>query len=143
MVTEPYNNVSKTKLILLDANFLLVPVIYRIDLISELYRLLSTPFKIVVLSGIIDELKIKYKSLKEGKKRKEILFAMNFAKQFEIIDWPKKEYTDMDDAIIDFALMHDAIIATNDKQLRKKLKQQGIPTIFVRKRKYLKLEGYE
>ncbi|MGQ4914899.1 MAG: PIN domain-containing protein [Candidatus Asgardarchaeia archaeon] len=131
------------RLIILDANFLLVPIKNRIDILSELYSLLTSPFKVVVLSGTIDELKRKYKSLKVGKERKELQFAIKYASQFEIIPCPLEENKDMDDVIIDFAVKHKAIVATNDTKLRKKLRKFKVPTIFVREKKYLKINGYE
>jgi len=131
------------RLIILDANFLLVPIKNRIDILSELYSLLTFPFKVVVLSGTIDELKRKYKSLKVGKERKELQFAIKYAAHFEIIPCPLEENKDMDDVIIDFAVKHKAIVATNDTKLRKKLRELKVPTIFVREKKYLKINGYE
>ena len=43
----------------------------------------------------------------------------------------------VDDIILDFAVKGDYIVATQDKELKEKLKKQGIKTINLRQKKYL------
>ncbi|MHA1506754.1 MAG: type II toxin-antitoxin system VapC family toxin [Candidatus Asgardarchaeia archaeon] len=125
----------------MDSNFLLVPIIYRIDLKDELSKILCSDFDILILSCEIDELKKKYESLKEGLQKRRIKFALDYAKNFKIVDFPKVE-GEVDKAIVEYAKNFKCMVATNDRYLRKTLRRLGIPTIFVREGRKLDVEGY-
>ncbi|MFX0135693.1 MAG: nucleotide-binding protein, partial [Candidatus Hodarchaeota archaeon] len=47
----------------------------------------------------------------------------------------------IDDFILRIAKEKKCIVATNDKVLKKKLKSQGVPIIYLRQKSYLILEG--
>ena len=46
-----------------------------------------------------------------------------------------------DDAIIALAEQMEAMVATNDRELRRLLAKKRIPAIFMRKQSFLELEG--
>ena len=140
---ESHFSVSK-KLVILDTNFLFVPILYGIDIESQLENLLNTPYDIVILSPSFDELEKKLRYTKKLKVKKMISFAVEFAKKFKTINLKNVEKVDFDDILISFAEKNKAecIVATNDALLRKKLKAKGVPVIFVRARKKLALDGY-
>lgn len=132
------------KLIVLDTNFLFVPILYGIDIESQLEIILNTPYEIVVLSPTFDELQKKMKNTKKLKVKKMISFAVEFAKKFKTINLKSVEKVDFDNILLSFAEKNKnrCIVATNDASLRKKLKAKNIPVIFVRARKKLALDGY-
>ena len=46
----------------------------------------------------------------------------------------------VDDSVVNAAIKIDGIVFTNDKELRKKLREKSIPVIFLRAKKKLELE---
>jgi len=128
--------------IILDTNFLFVPYLFKIDILDEFYNIINTSFEILILKDSIEELKRKLMNIKSEKQRKEIEMALEYAKNFKVIDVDFNKSLSVDDKIVEFALLNNCIVATNDKELRKKLKRLGIPIICVRGKKYLTIYGY-
>ena len=136
---------SRTKkkiCIVFDSNFLFVPIMLRVDIVESIYSIIDAPFEIIVLRDCISELEAKLQKVKSLSKKKEIMLALEYAKNFKIVDYDVKENLSVDDKIIEFALKKKCIVATNDREMRKKLKKLGIPMIGVRAKKYLSLYGY-
>ncbi|MCI4371780.1 MAG: twitching motility protein PilT, partial [Thermoplasmata archaeon] len=46
-----------------------------------------------------------------------------------------------DDALLELATKHNAVVATNDQPLLERLRASGIPRIFLRSRNHLVAEG--
>lgn len=111
------------KRILLDTNFLVDMVRFRVDL-NEIENILEEPYELSTLDLVIDELK-KIKS-KDAKVALELI-------KLKGIKVLKSKKTDVDDAIVALA-DKSTIVATNDIELRKRLKTK---TIYLRARKYL------
>jgi rRNA-processing protein FCF1 len=118
--------------ILLDTNFILIHHKFNIDIISEIERVLPGKYELLTLSSVIDELK-KLKSI--GR------FGLAFIEQnnIKVIDWPEKG----DKGLLSYAEKHGCILATNDKELRKKARMKHIPVLFMRKKRILDCEGVE
>ena len=123
------------KLVLLDTNFLMVPYQFGIDIFSEIATLMQEKYELVTLSAVVDELK----KIKKG----EDLVAAEVG--IKLIDENKVRIIETsgigDPAIIDFAKNNDAIICTNDAELRKRLRSLGISVIYLRQRAYLEIDG--
>ncbi len=126
-VKESIEELDKTttmKTIILDTNFLINCTKFHIDLFSELERILTAPYKIAVLEQTLQEL--------EKVNPKELCLIKKFLENIEVL---KKEGMNVDDSLT--ALSHQgAIIATQDKALKKRLKK---PLITIRQKKYLTL----
>ncbi len=103
----------------------------RIDLEKEIKRILDFPYKLFIMKGSREELNkiISQQNLKEGKVAK---VALELIKNMDIID--------ADGASVDERLIQvsgkDTIIATQDRELKKRLKGQ---MIVVRQKMYLRL----
>ena len=140
--TDSVPNIKK--LVILDTNFLFVPALYGIDIESQIETILNTHYEIIVLSLTFEELEKKLKYTKKLKVKKMISFAVEFAKKFKTINVKSVGRMDVDDILLSFAEKNKSkcIVATNDALLRKKLKEKGVPVIFVRARKKLALDGY-
>lgn len=112
--------------IILDTDFLLNSLKYKIDILSEFSRILDEKFKVNILDKTLDELK--------GKKLERL--AKNFieSKNINIIKTDKLK--NVDNLILDLADKNIAI-ATQDKGLKRKLKEKNIQTITIRQKKYL------
>ena len=110
--------------VILDTNFLLSCLNFKIDFISEIERILNPGSSLNIFEGTLKEL--------EGKKLGKLALEIIKSKKMNIIK-SKNSYVDED--ILN--LKGDYIIATNDKELIKKLK---LPIIRIKQKKYLILE---
>ncbi len=106
--------------VILDTNFLLLPFQYKIDIFSDLLYLLEFSHSYVISSGSIEELR----RLSEDKGRKGMAARLSLSminanrSRLEIVDSKKP----VDDWIVEYARRTGAIVCTNDRKLRKRLK---------------------
>ena len=121
--------------ILLDTNFLLTIVRFRIDL-NEISNLLIEPYQLVTLNLVLNELKEISHSKSAASLHAKIALELIKTKNIEIL---KSKEENTDNAILEFA-SKDFIVATNDSKLRKELKKNRIKTIYLRARKYLAID---
>ena len=110
--------------VILDTNFLLSCLNFKIDFISEIERISNPNYELFIFEGTLKEL--------EGKKLGKLALEIIKSKNIKII---KSKNSYVDDDILN--LKDDYIIATNDKVLIKKLK---LPIIRIKQKKYLILE---
>lgn len=113
-------------LILLDSSMLMIPLEKKINLSYELERILPISFEIVVPSVVLRELEELKERAEQSRKRKAHL-ALSLAASFRIIDSLEEEEADKE--LIRLAKEHNAIIATNDRELRLKLREEGVVVI--------------
>lgn len=111
--------------VILDTNALLMPFQFNINLDRELQRLFGDP-EVYVPSSVMDELR--------ELNRKN---ALALAKKYKEISVEKPR----DDGVLEAAEKINAVIVTNDKELKKTAKEKGITVVFLRKKSYLAVEG--
>ena len=113
--------------IVLDTNIILDVLKFKVDLFEELKRICNFKYNIKILD----------KTLKELENKPNGKLALKFIKQknIKLINTTKRLYVD------DLLLQLDKsyIIATNDKDLKRKLKNH--PIITLRQKKYLKKQN--
>jgi rRNA-processing protein FCF1 len=126
--------------VILDANFLLVPFQFKVDIFSEIEALVGG-FEPIVLSTTIEELK-KLSTVKSEKTRRNSLAALELVKKCRIVDVELRPNESYDDIILRVANEGKYIVATNDSKLRKRLRDKGITTIFLRQKSRLEMNGY-
>ncbi len=116
---------SKIK-VMLDTNFLLTMIRYKIHALDEIKSQIPTEF--FVLSGVLGEMNALGKN--DKKIRTEVAIAKEIINKnnVKIIE---STMENVDNELIQ--LSSDYVIATNDKALRIKVKQNGGKTIFVKK----------
>ena len=107
-------------IVVLDANALMMPFEYRINLDSELRKLVGD-VEIYVPSCIIGEIK------KLAAKRWEAKAALKLLKKYKIC----KTDSMGDEGVVECGEKLKAIVVTNDKKLQKKLKEKGIKIIYL------------
>ena len=124
------------KKIILDTNFLLIPLQFRVDIFSEINRICNFNYKLFIFESTIDELKNIMEN-QRGISKKAAQFALKLIKlkNIEII---KSEKKDVDLLILD-NLAKDSVIATQDINLKKQLLEKGASVIILRQKKYLQL----
>lgn len=110
--------------IILDTNFILSCLNFKIDFISEIERLLDSKYELSIFEGTLKEL--------EEKKLGKLALDIIKNKNIKVIN-SKNSYVDEDI----LSLKDGCIIATNDKNLIKKLK---LPIIRIKQKKYLILQ---
>ncbi|MCX8170418.1 MAG: 30S processome protein Utp24 [Candidatus Bathyarchaeota archaeon] len=126
--------------VIFDANFLFLPTQFKIDIFSEVEGLIGR-FEPIVLSVTIEELK-KLSSKGSEKTRRQALLAMEMAKRCGIMHVDIKPEEKHDDVLLRVAKEKNCIVATNDRVLRRKLRENSVATIFLRKGSRLQVEGY-
>ncbi len=131
----------KEWLVIPDTNFLLVPGQFGVDVISELHRILDVRFKIAVPDVVLRELDfVERKS--RGRDLLAVRMAKKLAERFETVKVGEFGKRPTDDQIFDFAAKNErVIVCTNDKDLRRRLRERGIPVVYLRSKKVLELEG--
>ncbi|MBT4647415.1 hypothetical protein HOC11_04050 [archaeon] len=125
------------KKIILDTNFLLIPYHFKVDIFSEIDRIIDDKYEILILEGIIDELN----NIIEKQTGKHVLaakMAMTLIKQkhLKTINISGTEY--IDDSIVNIS-DEMTVVATQDKELKKRLKSKNIKIIVLRNKKYLEI----
>lgn len=122
--------------VILDTNFLMIPETHGVDIFSELDRILDKKYALIVPETVTDELK----SLKEkgsASERKAANVGLKLAEKAKKISSQKTG----DDEIIRLAKEKDSVVGTNDKTLKERLRNLGIPVIYLRQRSHLHING--
>lgn len=124
------------KKVILDTNFLLVPMQFKVDIFSEFDRICHFNYKLFIFDESIGELKnIIKKQPQKHKKAAEFALKLIRLKNIEIIESDEK---DVDSLILE-NLDKDTIVATQDIELKKEILKKGASVIILRQKKYLQL----
>ena len=112
------------KKILLDTNFLLIPAQFKIDIFSEIDRIMLEKYQLYTLDKVIDELESIQKDPKQSQKNKKAAkLALQLVKAKKINLIKTKSDKPVDDII---AGLKGYIIATQDIGLKRRLKSKII-----------------
>jgi rRNA-processing protein FCF1 len=127
---------DKVRCAVLDTNVLMYIYTEKVDVFAQLRELGFNKF--IVPSKVVQELKNLSISL-TGKERQAAKFALSLIERFcEIVDI---ETIGTDIALLETAKRFGCILITNDKRLKKKAKQEGIPIGYLREMKYVAVES--
>ena len=122
------------KTVILDSSAVMMLFGFSIDLEDELTRLLGK-FHIVVPRPIFEELKL---LSEKGKGKKKLIAkpSLELIKKYEIVNAEGNG----DDAVLNLAKKFNGIVITNDRGLRKRVKESSLQTIYLRGKSRLVLE---
>lgn len=127
--------------VLLDTNMLML-FGRGINVFEQIEELLASKPEYYVIKPVVEELE---KIIEKGgvKEKKAARLALNAVKRYcSIIDIEKPPGVEVDDLIVHVAEKNKFIVATNDRELRKKLRGRGVPEIYFREeKKLLELQG--
>ena len=112
--------------VILDTDFLLNSLKFKIDIFSEFNRILDAKFTVSILDKTLDELK--------GKKLEKLALAFIKEKDINIIKTDKLKK--VDNLILDMT-DKDTIVATQDKGLKRELRARNIKIITIRQKTHL------
>ena len=116
--------------LILDTNFLLIPFQFKVDIFTELDYILDEPIQMVISTQVIKELEnIANKQGKTGAAGKFALKLVDSKKnKIKIVE----SATFVDDWVLEYSKEKNAIVATNDIKLKRRLKKFGIKIIGLR-----------
>ena len=120
--------------VLLDANALMMPSQFRVDLFDELRMLLGS-FEPVVLSGVLQELA--GLSRAKGRDGAAARYGMTLGEQCTVIPSSGLDSESVDGQVIEYAAKTSCLVVTNDRRVREALFARGIGVISLRKQKKL------
>jgi uncharacterized protein len=126
--------------VIVDSNALFVPLQFKIDIFEELKRTLNRNFELILLSPVKRELEILTQK-SSPKTRKNAAFALSLAEQITYVKVREKPKEQTDDAIVRISKAWKAPVFTNDKVLKKKLRDISMPVIYVREKSRLEIDG--
>jgi len=115
-------------IVILDSNALIMVFQFRINLESELNRILGS-YEIVVPSTVKKELK----TLRDRYAKS----ALSFSERYRTIS----ANGNPDDSIIELAEKEKGVVVTNDRILKKRLREKNIPVVYLRGKNHLEIEG--
>lgn len=120
--------------VILDSNFLIDILRFKLDL--DNIKEICGRCELIVFDSVVDELEKISKS--KGKNGQYARLALKILK-LKNIKILKIEGKDVDETILNF-VNRDMVVATNDRELRKKLKVKDIKTIYIRNKKRMVME---
>jgi len=126
--------------IILDSNALFTPLELKIDIFEELQRLLNRNIDCVVIYPVKAELEL-LANKESFKLRRQANFALRLVEKCKtvLVDIPARATTD--DIIVKVAKEWNVPVFTNDRQLRKRLRDISLPVIYVRQKSRLEIDG--
>jgi hypothetical protein len=130
----------ETLKIILDSNALFVQLELKIDIFEETKRLLNRNLDFVLLSSVKRELEL-LATKNSPKTRREATYALKLAEKCRLVAVENPEKLSTDDVIVKVSKAWDSPVFTNDRQLRKRLKDISVPVIYVRQKSRLDIDG--
>ena len=122
--------------VLLDANFLFLPVQFHIDIFEAIPDLLCRRVEFVLPSPVLDEV-VRASRRYRGPER----LAAKLAERCKVVEVERLPGESTDELIVRLALEWGCVVATNDARLRRELRRLGVPVIYLRGLGKLELEG--
>ena len=121
----------------MDTNFLMIPSQFKVDIFSEIKRLMNEPYEICVYEGSIAELSVLAK--RNGKNAVHAKTALKLIKQKNLKSLPNSINETYADNLILEGVTNKDIVCTQDQALKRllKIKYDGIRLISLKSKKYL------
>jgi rRNA-processing protein FCF1 len=126
------------KNILLDTNFLMIPASLGVDIFTEIDRISDFKHEICVLDKTVDELK-RIAETQKGRHRDAAKLALQLVARKGIVIVQTKNNLNVDDLILKNVNSKSFIVATQDRELKRRLKTRKVPVIVLRQKKYLQI----
>ncbi len=126
--------------IVLDTNFLTIPAEFGVDIFSEVKRVIERSVIFIVLQPVLTEIEYRLARPRNKAEERKFRIAMSMIDRCDVVSVHSSDMP-VDDVLIDYAHSNNAVIATCDKELKRKAKNEGIPVLYLRGRKYIALDG--
>ena len=116
--------------VVFDTNFLLIPFQFKIDVFVELDYVLGEPYHAVVSTKVLSELR--GLARKAGRHGAAARFALKLVEARKAAIEKVDSSMPVDDWVFEFAKAKRAVACTNDRELRKRLKAEGLKVVGLR-----------
>jgi rRNA-processing protein FCF1 len=126
--------------VILDSNALFMPLELKIDIFKDLQCLLNRNVMCVVIYPVKVELDL-LASKESFKLRQQANFALRLVEKCKIVQVDVPDRATTDDVIVKVAKEWNTPVFTNDRQLRKRLRDISLPVIYVRQKSRLEIDG--
>lgn len=126
--------------VILDSNALFVPLQFKIDIFQELKSLLNRNLELILLSPVKRELEL-LAAKDSPKMRRNAFYALKLAEKCKYVQIADLEAMPTDDVIVKVAKEWKSPVFTNDRQLKKRLRDISVPVIYVRQKSRLEIDG--
>lgn len=129
--------------IVVDTNFWLIPGQFRVDIFAEFERLCGQKSQVIAFSATVDELQKLTTTAKTASQRLAAKLGLQLITQKKVQIIPI-DHGYADDAIVTFARtareqQQTIGVATQDQQLKSRLKPLGVSVIVLRARSHLEI----
>lgn len=121
-------------IVLMDANALMIPAQFRVDIFEELRSLIGA-YEPFILTEVVDELKGLARG--QGRDGTAARHALILAERCTTVESGEETGGTVDDHIVVFARRHRCMVLTNDRGLRNRLLADKIPVISLKGQKKL------
>ena len=126
--------------IILDTNFLLIPAQFKVDIFTEINRIMEQKYEICIVDKTLDELEDIIQKQK-GKNKAAALLAKKLVKNKNICILKTDKLKNVDQILLEKANKSTFFAGTQDMMLKRRLKNKGIKIITLRQKKHLIIEG--
>lgn len=134
--------IDRKPIVVFDTNMLIL-MAEGIPVMEYIEEEIETKPRYIVIKPVYDEL-AKIAGEETGLTRRKAITALEIARRYcEIVEFDLKQGESVDDAIIRFAVENKAIVATNDRELRNRVRNMGLPEAYLREESMrIRVEGY-
>jgi uncharacterized protein len=122
--------------IILDTNFLMIPFALKVDIFSEIDRLLDDEYGLFIMDKTQTELD-RIISTQRGKHRQAASFAKQLLEKKKIQVIIGETDGNVDDDIVSIAGKERIIVGTQDRGLKRRVKETGGSVIALRQKSHL------
>jgi len=126
------------KKVILDTNFLLLPGQFMIDIFTQIEEIMQYPFELCIIDKTLKELKLVLETGNTRDKRAAKM-ALLLIKQKGLKTLHSFSQKGVDDLIVAKA-GPNVYVATQDKELKQRLKEKSIKIVTLKQKKYIKFE---
>ena len=119
------------KRIILDTNFLTIPYQFNIDIFEEIDRVVEGDYELTTLDCVVEELKKLKKSRGKDAAAAKVALILIKEKNIKVINTGEKNV----DIKIYRMADKNTIVATNDRDLRQRLKNKNVKVLYLRSKK--------
>lgn len=126
--------------VVLDTNFLTVPVKFGVDIFAEAERILEKRIEFVVLGSVVEELERRMEETQKGD-RSQFRVALALLERCRVEEVGYDKSQPVDDQLLEYTRSMGGVLATNDRELRERAILLGLPIIILRAKKRLELVG--
>ena len=124
-----------------DTSLLMMAAKFHIDVVSEAERLIQKRIEFAVPDLVVDELKRLAK--RPGTQGRDARVALELISARQIRSMATTERSSADRALIEASKHPNLVVATADLRLRRTIREDRKPVIFLREKAKLELDGIE